>query len=185
MEVLGKLSREVQVILVAAVLYLIFSFFDWQQVSIGGIGTAGISEWHGVGVIAGLLVVALLVWEGARAFVGDIDLGPLSAGLISVALAELLLLFTIITFLTHNEFRHWPSWLGLILSIVIGVLAFMRARAEGVQLPDMSEMRAKAQARTGASTTTTTAPPAASDAPPPPAETPPPSAPSGDAPTGT
>jgi hypothetical protein len=180
MEVLGKLSREVQIILAAALLYLIFSFFDWQQVSFSGI-TAGISEWHGVGVIAGLLVVALLVWEAARIFVGDIDLGPLSAGLISVALAMLLLLFTIITFLTHNEARHWPSWLGLILSILIGVLAFRRAQTEGVQMPDMSAVQARGQSRTDSSTTTT--PPAATDTPPP-AE-PPPSAPSGDAPTGT
>ncbi len=176
MEALGKLSREVQIILAATVLYLIFSFFDWQQVSIGGIGTAGISEWHGIGVLAALLAVALLVWEAARVFVGDNDLGPLTAGFISVALAMLLLLFTVITFLTHNEFRHWPSWLGLILSIVIAVCAFRRAQVEGVQMPDMSSM----QARNASATTTTT--PAATDTPPP-AETPPPSAPSSDAPT--
>jgi uncharacterized membrane protein len=183
MEVLGKLSREVQIILAAALLYVIFSFFDWQQVSISGIGTAGISEWHGVGVIAALLAIALLVWEGARIFLGDIDLGPLSAGLISVGLAMLLLLFTIITFLTHNEFRHWPSWLGLVLSILIGVLAFRRAQTEGVQMPDMSAVQTRTQSRTNASTTP---PPAATDTPPP-AETtaPPPSSPSGDAPSGT
>jgi hypothetical protein len=116
-ETLGKLSREAQIVLAAAVLYLISSFFDWQQVSFGPI-TAGISEWHRVGVIAGLFVIAVLAWEAVRIFIGDIEVGPLTAGFISVALAFGLLLVTVITFLTHNEARHWPSWIGLILSLV-------------------------------------------------------------------
>jgi hypothetical protein len=137
MDMLTKLPREVQVILGAAVLYLIFSFFDWQQVSGFGI-TVGRTEWEGVGVIAGLLVIALLLWEAARVFEVKIQLGSITPGLISVTIALLLLLFTVITFLTHNEARHWPSWLGLVLSIVIGAAAVMRARAEGVQMPDLS-----------------------------------------------
>ena len=38
--------------------YLIFSFFDWQQVSIGPL-SVGASEWHGVGVVAGLVVIVV------------------------------------------------------------------------------------------------------------------------------
>lgn len=131
-----KLPREVQVVIGGAVLYLIFSFFDWQQVSVLTI-TAGRSEWVGVGVIAGLLSIALLLWEAARAFDMKMQLGSLTPGLVSVALALLLLLFTVITFLSHNEARHWPSYVGLILSIVIAVAAFGRARAEGVEMPDL------------------------------------------------
>jgi hypothetical protein len=136
MDALNKLSREVQVVIGGAVLYLIFSFFDWQQVSVLTI-TAGRSEWVGVGVIAGLLAIALLLWEAARAFQMKVQLGSLTPGLVSVALALLLLLFTVITFLSHNEARHWPSYVGLILSIVIAVAAFGRARAEGVEMPDL------------------------------------------------
>ena len=41
-----------------------------------------------------------------------------------------------ITFATHGTARHWPAWIGLILSLVIAAAAVMRARGEGVQLPE-------------------------------------------------
>jgi hypothetical protein len=82
-------------------------------------------------------VIALLVWEGVRLFEVKIEFGALTPGLVSVALALLLLLFTVITFLTHGTARHWPAWIGLLLSIVIAAAALMRAKAEGVQIPKM------------------------------------------------
>jgi hypothetical protein len=139
MDLVKKLSREEQVVLGGAVLYLIFSFLDWQQVSGFGI-TIGRSEWTGVGVVAGLLVIALLLWEAARLFAVKVPLGTLSEGLVSVGLALLLLLFTVITFATHGTARHWPAWIGLLLSTVIAVAAVLRARAEGVQLPETRTM---------------------------------------------
>jgi hypothetical protein len=137
MDSFKNLSREAQVVLGGAVLYLIFSFLDWQQVSGFGI-TVGRSEWNGVGIIAGLVVIALILWEAARLFAVKMPLGTLSEGLVSVALALLLALFTVITFATHGTARHWPAWIGLILAIVIAVCAVIRARAEGVQMPQAS-----------------------------------------------
>lgn len=142
MDFVKKLSIELQVVLGCAVLYLIFSFLDWQQVSLFG-HAYGLSEWHGVGVVAGLLVIALLVWEVVRLFGPEVKLGTLSEGHVSVGLALLLAVFTLITFLSHSTARHWPAWIGLILSLVIAVAAVMRARAEGVEMP---------QARQAAST---------------------------------
>ena len=134
MDKLAKLPREVQVVLGGGLLYLIFSFLDWQQVSAIGI-TVGASEWHGIGVVAGLLVIALLLWEAARLAGIKIELGSISPGLVSVGLAILLLLFTLITFFDHSTARHWPAWVGFILSIVIAVAALKRARDEDVHLP--------------------------------------------------
>lgn len=134
MERIKKLPRELQMVVGGSVLYLIISFLDWQQVSFGGL-TAGVNEWHGVGVVAGLLVFAVLLWEAARYFGVKIELGSLSPGLISVSLALLLLVFTVITFLSHSTARHWPAWIGLVLSIVIAVGAVRRAKAEDVHLP--------------------------------------------------
>lgn len=133
MDMLKKLPPEVQVVLGGSLLYLVVSFFDWQQVSFLSV-SAGINEWHGVGVIAGLLVVALLAWEGARLAGVRIAFGPITPGLGSIGLALLLLVFTVITFLSHNEARHWPAWVGLLLSIVITAAAFRRARSEGVDV---------------------------------------------------
>ena len=136
MDRLKNLSRETQVVLGASVLYFIFSFLDWQQVSISGF-TAGVSEWDGIGWLAGLLVVAVLVWEGVRLAGGKIEMGSVTPGLVSVVLALLLLLFTVIVFFDHSTARHWPAWIGLILSIVIAGAALVRAKAEGVQMPKM------------------------------------------------
>ncbi len=134
MDSVKNLSREAQVVLGGGVLYLIFSFLDWQQVSLFG-HAYGLSEWHGVGVVAGLLVIALLVWEAVRLFAPEVKLGSLSEGLVSVGLALLLALFTVITFLTHSTARHWPAWVGLILALAIAIAAVMRARAEEVRMP--------------------------------------------------
>ncbi len=133
---LKKLSREVQVVLGGGVLYVIFSFFDWQQVSGFGI-TVGRSEWSGIGIFAGLVAIALLVWEAGRLLTVKLPLGGLSEGLVSVGIAVLLALLTVITFLTHGTARHWPAWIGLIISLAIAAAAVVRALGEGVQLPEM------------------------------------------------
>ena len=141
MDVVRNLSRETQIVLGGAVLYLIFSFLDWQQVSLFG-HAYGLSLWHGVGVVAGLLGIALLLWEAGRLFEVKLQLGTLSEGLVSVALALLLALFTVIAFLDKGTARHWPAWIGLILGIVIAVAAVARARAEGVEIPRASSTAA-------------------------------------------
>jgi len=151
MEILKKLPRELQIVLGGTVLYLIMSFLNWQQVSLGSFGSVGVNEWHGVGIIAGLLAVALLLWEASRVLGMKIEVPSLTPGLISVGLAVLLLLFTVITFLSHSAYRHWPEYLGLVLSIVIAVAAFRRARTEGVQMPDIAAMTSAA--RSSGSTT--------------------------------
>lgn len=133
-DMLSKLSREVQIVLGGTVLYLLFSFFDWQQVSAFGI-TAGRSEWNGIGIVAGLAAVAVLGWEATRIVRPEVALKTVKPAALSALLVAALFVFTVITFLSHNEARHWPSWLGLILSVVIGLAAGARARDEGVQLP--------------------------------------------------
>jgi len=131
-----KLSRDVQIVLGGAVLYVILSFFDWQQVSYAGY-SAGLNEWHGIGFLAALLGIAVLVWEIGRAVDFKVSLGSITPGMMSAGLALLLLVFTVIAFLDKSTARHWPAWIGLVLSIAIAVAAFRRAKAEGVQMPQM------------------------------------------------
>lgn len=159
MDSFKNLSREAQVVLCGGLLFLIISFLDWQQVSLG-FATYGLSLWHGVGVVAGLLVIALLLWEAGRLFAVNVPLGTLSEGLVSVALALLLALFTVIAFFNKGTARHWPAWIGLILAIVIAVAALMRARAEGVEVP-----RASSTAGTPEPTPPSESPPEAPAAP--------------------
>ena len=126
------LSTGRQVLLAAGLLLFIDLFLDWQQVC-ASFGPAGSvcgsrSGWHGIGILVGLLTIALLAWEAIGAL--NIDLGDavraLPANLISAALAAAVTLFVVIEFLTHNEARHWPAWIGLILGIVIAIGGWLR-----------------------------------------------------------
>lgn len=98
--------------------------FTWQGVSILGT-TVGVSGWHGLnGVILGLLTTALVAWEvllllAERA--ADLRRRvPVPAELVSAALAGGVLVFGILKFVTANEVRRWPSWVGLVLALAIG-----------------------------------------------------------------
>ena len=137
MDSFKNLSRETQVVLGGGVLFLIISFLDWQQVSFLG-NAYGLSLWHGIGVVAGLLVIVLLLWETGRLFEVKVQLGTLSEGLVSVGLALLFALFAVIAFFDKDTARHWPAWIGLILAIMIAVAAVVRARTEGVEVPRAS-----------------------------------------------
>lgn len=141
---LSQSSRQTQIILVCALLYVIDSFLHWQEVSVSALGvtaSAGASEWHGIGIVAALLGIAVLIWELARSADVRLELGALTPGLLSVGLALLLTLFTVIAFLDKSDFRHWPEWLGLVLSIVIGVAALARGREEGIDMSDVVALR--------------------------------------------
>src|SRR5438132_7190847 len=100
MDAFMKLSREAQVVLGGGVLLLILSFLNWQGIDIGPY-SVGVNEWHGIGVLAVLLVIALLAWEGMRLFGVKFSIGSMSDGLVSVGLALLAAVFTVITFLSH------------------------------------------------------------------------------------
>jgi hypothetical protein len=169
MDAFMKLSREAQIVLGGAVLYVILSFFHWQAS-----GPFGVSEWHGFGgTVTALIGIALLVWEIGRLIDYKISLGSLTPGLVSLALALLLLIMTVITFLSHNEIRAWPAWVGLLLSIVIFAAAVKRGKGEGVALGDIqkqvSTMASSAASKSGSSSK----PPASSSSEAPPASEPP------------
>ena len=133
MDQLAGISTGRKVLLVAGLLLFIDLFLQWQQVcaSVPGFGThcAGVSGWHGTaGVFVGIVTIVMLAWEAIGAF--NVDLGEtgrnLPTALISAVIAGLLAVLVVIEFLTHNEFRHWPAWIGLVLGIVIGVGGYLR-----------------------------------------------------------
>jgi hypothetical protein len=179
-------SMSRKILLPASALLLIFmSFFDWQQscVTIPTLGThcGGVSGWHGsAGVLLGILTLALLVWELLGAFVPDVTRNMnLPEGLIGAGLAGLVAIFVLIKFLSANEFRHWPEWIGLLLGIAIAVGGWFRFRESGESLPTRATMMGGGGS--AATTPPTSEPPTTGGmgtSTPPPA--PPPPAPGGD-----
>jgi hypothetical protein len=176
MDQVTKMSRSSHLLLWPGLLLFIFLFFEWQQVCCGSV-CGGRSGWHGVGIIVGLLTIALLVWEVVQ--IVDIALPdlPVKAGMITAALAGGILVFTVIKFLVDNEARHWPAWVGLILSIVIAVGGWLRWSGDE---PKVIEMK-RSPSSSGASSSAL--PPAEPPPAAPPAETPPPSTPPAEPPS--
>ena len=173
MDKLAELTHGAKVVLGAAIAFLIISFFNWQEVDLGAFGSAGVSMWHGVGWIAGLLAIAIIAWQAVRLANINVEVG-VTPSMITAFLAVLLLLFTVIKFFADSEFRTWAAWVGLILAIVVCVGAWMNMQAAGEGL---SDVRAKLGSMGGgggaAAPPSETPPPAQAPETPPGDETPP------------
>lgn len=162
MERFNALGRGMQLMLVAGVLLLITTFFNWQSVDLGeGLGSVGVSAWDDVGgIIMSLLTIVLIAWIGARLVGIDIPL-PFSASLIGAVLAVLILALAIIKNLQDDYSSFW-AWLGLLFALLIAVGAWLEIQASG----GMETLRSEIPSR-GPPTRATSEPPAAP--PPPPA----------------
>ena len=131
---ISKLSHGAKLVLAGTVLFLLFSFFDWFSVE----GIGGLSMWNGVGTLAGLLAIALIVWEGLRLVNISVAL-PVTPAMVSAFIAILMLLFTFIRFIdkpgssiVSDAFdRTIWAWLGIILAILVVVGAVMNMQAAG------------------------------------------------------
>jgi hypothetical protein len=172
MDKLAELSNGAKAVLGASILFLILSFFNWQEVDLGAFGEAGVSMWDGVGWIAGLLAIAIIVWQAIRLtnFNLEIGVGP---AMVTTFLAVLLLLFTVIKFFADNEFRTWAAWAGLILAIVIAGAAWFNMKETGESFSDLQRLGGGADG--GAGGPTTPPPSTPTDTTPPPPPPPPPS----------
>ncbi len=181
MDKLNELSHGAKVVLGAGIAFFVFSFFKWFKLENTSFGE---NMWHGVGFIAGLVLIALIVWQAIRLANIKIEVG-VTPSMITAALAVLLLIFTVIRFIDKPgggiadsviDRTIW-AWLGLVLAIVIVVGAWMNMQAAGESLGDV---RDKMQSMTGSGAA---AAPAAEAAAPAPVPAPEPAAASEPAPT--
>ena len=140
---ISKLSHGAKVVLVAGIVFLVTSFFNWFEVKDTNFGE---SMWHGIGFLAGLLLLVVVVWQAIRLANIEFEIG-VTPSMITAALSVLLVIFTVIRFLDKpggglaDSFvdRTIWAWLGLILSIVIVVGAWMNMQAAGEGLGDIRD----------------------------------------------
>ena len=154
MDKLAELSHGAKVVLGAAVALLVVSFFNWFQYNDVGFATM----WNGIGVLAGLLLIALIVWQALRLVNINVEIG-VTPSMITAALSVLLLIFVAIRWLDKpgpsiaNEGvgRTFWAWLGLLLAIVIVVGAWLNMQAAGEGLAEIrSHVGSAAAAAKGA-----------------------------------
>jgi hypothetical protein len=150
MDKLAELSHGAKVVLGAAIAFLIVSIFNWQEIDLGAFGDAGVSMWNGVGWIAGLIAIVIVVWQAIRLANINIEVG-VTPSMITAALAVLLVIFTVIKFFADNEFRTFWAWLGLALSIVVLVGAWMNMQAAGESFGDVRDRVSSMTSSTAAS----------------------------------
>ena len=192
MDKLAELSHGAKVVLGAAIAFLLFSFFSWfkytgpgaDQIEAVG-GDIGVTMWHGVGWIAGLLAIALIVWQAIRLANIQFEIG-VTPSMVTAALAVLMLIFTVIRFIDkpgNGDFvgRTFWAWLCLVLAVVVVVGAWMNMQAAGESLGDIRD-RVGSMTGGGESASPAAAAPAAPAATPPASEpTPPPAPPASEA----
>ena len=171
MDKLRTLSKGAQITLGAAGLLFIDSFFSWYTVKHTSYGE---NMWHGLGFLAGLLVIAILVWIGLGVAGVNVELGGISNSMITAGLAVLLLLFVIIRVLSKpgggfaDSFvsRTIWTWIGLLLAIAVVAGAWMSMQAAGESLSDVRDKVSSMASSVGSSTEASTPAPPASPEPP-------------------
>jgi len=118
---LSKMSTPSKIILGGGILFLIASFLSWQK---------GASMWSGpgafFGVIAGILMFVLIVWEGLMLAGTKFDVGmPVSK--LSAYLGFGVVGFTVLKFIfALTESPSFGAYVGLILALVVVYGAWMR-----------------------------------------------------------
>jgi hypothetical protein len=154
MERFNALGRGMQLMLIGAVLLLISTFFNWQEIDFDlgplGEGSAGQNAWHGFwGVAMGLLTIVLLAWIVARLAAVDIPI-PVSAAMTGAVLAFLIFAFALIKNLADDYSTFW-SYIGVALAALIAVGAWMQIQESGgletlkSDIPSMPSSSAEAQ----------------------------------------
>jgi hypothetical protein len=160
-----RMSTATKILLGGGIVLLLDSFLPyWNRACFGGgdvFGTAipktclGVGMWNGVGILAGILLIALLAEEGLRAAGTGMGTMPQrTIDMTSVGLALGTALFVILRVVFNLTAASFGAWLGIILALAIAYGGYMR----------LQESKAA---------------PAAPPAGPPPAAAPPPPPPSG------
>ncbi|HEU0304505.1 MAG TPA: hypothetical protein VFR32_07990 [Gaiellaceae bacterium] len=168
MDKLAEINHGAKVVLGSAILLLIFSFFNWFEVE----GTDfGDNMWSGIGVVAGLLLIALIAWQAVRLANINLNVG-VGPAMITAFLAVLTFVFVFIRWIDKPggglvedaiDRTVW-AWIGLILAILIVGGAWANMKMTGESLSDLQKLGGG----TGGGGTTPPPPSTPTQTPPPP-----------------
>jgi hypothetical protein len=142
----AALSRNDKLFLGAGFAAFIFSFIEFAHISLAGFGGDSISAWHGIGTLAGLLMLAAVVVGYLAAFSPQaLTSLPAPARFVAVGLATLALICFVIRWLTlpgGNVLGHhygydlaWGGYVTLILNIVAIAGGVLAMRDNGDPMP--------------------------------------------------
>src|SRR5205823_4855667 len=137
---LSRLSTATKILLGAGLLYFIDLFLPWQHqcVSLGVLGKVcgSASGWHGIGVLNGIIAIAILVMEVLVVANVRVDVGtPQMRNQVEAALAGGLLVFTIIKVIVDHSHLYIWAFIGLALALIVAYGGYMRWQEASVTVP--------------------------------------------------
>lgn len=143
---LSTLSAPRKLLLGSGILLLINSFLPWYHWSAGPISVSA-SGWNQLGTLVWIVLIATLIWEGAR-IAGVAPLRGARADLASAAAAGLTLALGVIYVLIRlfDGNLGIGFWLGVLLLIVFGLATVQLFQAGGGQ-DAVREVQAEAAQR--------------------------------------
>lgn len=165
MDKLAELNHGAKVVLGSALLLLLFSFFNWFEVDFAG-ASAGESMWNGIGMLAGLLLIALIAWQVVRLANINLNVG-VGPAMVTVFLAILTFVFVLIRFISKPggdlasdlvDRTIW-AWIGLILAIILVAGAWANMKLAGESVDDLRKLGGGGGGGSTPSSTTDTPPP--------------------------
>lgn len=132
-------------VLGAGVLYLIGSFLPFYGASVSGNGYSGgssTSAWHGIMILAILLVVVATGIVAMRVFgsLPDLPVGPRLAVLAASGIAAVITVIRVLTLDRGTVFTlhygpRFGAWLLIIVSLVLTAFAYRAFRESGETMP--------------------------------------------------
>jgi len=129
----GRLTMGQKGVLITGVLLFIDLFLPWNKVGECPF-CVSVNGWSAIGVVAGLMVLALLVWEGLNA-AGALATVTAPKALITAALAGGAALFALLRAIFNLEFSTFGLWLGIILALALAYAAYLRYQESQVTTP--------------------------------------------------
>jgi hypothetical protein len=140
-----SINRNDQVVMVAAVLGFIASFFPFYGASVSGLGSASVNAWHSYGFLGVLLLIigGAIIAATVFASMPDLPVGAHVAAAASAGLGTLILLLHGLTF-SHPTIpgiswgMKWGAYVIIIVGAVETVFAFLGAKESGEDIPGMS-----------------------------------------------
>ena len=119
----------------AGILYLISMFFPWLGADFGDLGDAlgidvpdaTVNGWAGgIGMLSGLFVIALLVWEGLAASGAKVQLGATSPALIGAILGAITAVLGLVNFIQSLDGLRIGAYIGIVAILGLAYGAYVR-----------------------------------------------------------
>ena len=131
---MAKLTMGQKGILIASLVLLISLFLPWQRVCV--LGFCGSSSGlGGVGFLALILAIGLIVWELLPAFGVNANMGTFSPAMLSAIGAWVTAGITLINFLIYLGDVGFGAFIGLLAALALGYAGYLRFQESKATAP--------------------------------------------------